>query len=79
MALKNKATDAQIQTIYRWIEWQMSTAEARAAAKWLRDNATREEASKEIKRLYALYHNHSLTKEECFNSEVWKRYDGKLI
>lgn len=75
MDKSNRPTYAQIETIYRWIEWHLPTAKARDAIQWFKNNATKQEASSEIKRLYDLYHSHSLNKDECFNSKVWERYD----
>ena len=64
----------QINLLYRWISWKMPTPEAQAAVQWLRNNATRDEVSKEIKRVGDLYHHHKLIREECFNSQIWDRY-----
>ena len=67
-------TDNQLNTLYGWIRWQMPTAEAQHAIKWLGNNATRREVSNEIKRIGELYHNHRLNRELCFKGSVWAKY-----
>ena len=74
MAWSDEPTYAQIQTVYRWIEWHMSTQEARNAIKWLKEHATRKEVSDEIKRLHDLYYSHKLDKAGCTSSSVWDGY-----
>ena len=74
MAWSDEPTYAQIQTVYRWIEWHMPTQEARNATHWLKEHATRKEVSDEIKRLHDLYYGHKLNKAECFNASVWEGY-----
>ena len=75
MAWSDEPTPAQIGTIYRWIEWKMTNLEAKKAMQWLRQHATRKEVSDEMTRIRNLKNEHKLTKEECFNSEVWADYD----
>ena len=77
MAWSDEPTYAQVETIYRWIQWHMSNQEATDAAHWLKEHATRREMSDEIKRLGDLYHGHKLDKAGCFNSDVWDGYAGK--
>ena len=77
MAWDDKPTYAQVETIFRWIEWHMSREEASDAVHWLKEHATRREMSDEIKRLYGLYHSRKLNKEECFNSSIWQGYKPK--
>ena len=74
MAWSDEPTYAQIETVYRWIQWHMKNNEASAACKWLKEHATRKEVSNEIKRLHDLYYSHKLDKAGCFNSEVWEGY-----
>jgi gamma-glutamyltranspeptidase len=74
MAWSDEPTYAQVQTVYRWIEWHMSTNEARNAVNWLKEHATRKEVSNEIKRLHDLYYGHKLDKESCTSSSVWEGY-----
>lgn len=76
MSWSDEPTYAQIETIYRWIEWHMPTQEARDAVNWLKEHATRHDVSCEIKRLGDLYHHHKLDKSECFNSDIWDGYKG---
>lgn len=75
MAWSDEPTYAQIQTLFRWIEWHMPNDEAVKATHWLKDHATRKEVSDEMSRIRKLYNEHSLTKDECFNSSVWEDYD----
>lgn len=78
MAWSDEPTYAQIETIHRWIEWHMTTQEARDAVHWLKEHATRKEVSTEIKRLHDLYYGHKLNKAECFNSSVWEDFKSKV-
>ena len=75
MAWSDEPTEAQIGTLYRWINWHMSTPEAQNAVKWLREHATRKEVSDEIKRVHDLYYSRKLNKESCFDSSVWEDYE----
>ena len=75
MAWSDEPTFAQTTTLYGWIEWHMSTLEARKAIHWLKEHATRKEVSDEIKRVHDLYYSHKLNKDECFNSNIWDDYD----
>ena len=74
MAWSDEPTYAQIETVFRWIEWHMPTPDARDAVKWLKEHATRKEVSNEIKRLHDLQYDHKLSRAECFNSTVWEDY-----
>lgn len=79
MTWKDKPTYAQIETMHRLIEWQMTSAEAVDAVRWVRDHATRKEVCDEIGRLLTLRKAHKLDKAECFNSVIWDGYDGRII
>ena len=74
MAWSDEPTYAQIETVYRWIQWHMPNQKASDATKWLKEHATRKEVADEIKRLHDLYHSHKLSKDNCFDSEVWGGY-----
>lgn len=74
MAWSDEPTDAQITTLFRWIEWHMSSEEASYAVKWLKQHATRKEVSDEMSRIKKLYDGHKLCKDECFKSSVWEDY-----
>ena len=74
MAWSDEPTYAQVETIYRWIQWHMPNEEARNAAKWLQEHSTRREVSDEIKRLHDLYYSHKLSKDTCFSGSVWEGY-----
>ena len=71
MAWSDEPTDAQLAVVYRFIRWEMSTPEAREAAKWLGVNSTRREVSFEIKRLRDLYNGRKLNRDLVFGSEIW--------
>lgn len=74
MAWSDEPTDAQLSTLFRWIEWHMPPREASYAVKWLKIHATRKEVSDEMSRVKKLYDEHKLSKEECFNSSIWDGY-----
>ena len=78
MAWSDEPTDAQLSAIYHLIRWKIPDAKAILALDWLRERATRREVSYEMKRLRELYISHKLTKDNCFDSEIWEgfEYDG---
>lgn len=69
-----KPTYAQLEAIFRWFTWQMPRNEATAAVNYLKEHASRRQVSQEMGRLYPLYKGHNLTKERCFESEVWEGF-----
>lgn len=75
MAWSDEPTEAQLNTIYRFIRWEMPNAEAIKAVNWLEERATRREVSDEIKRLKELYETRRLSFESCFESEIWEGYE----
>lgn len=75
MAWSDEPTDAQLTTLFNWIEWHLPTKEASYAVKWLKQHATRKEVSDEMSRVRKLYYEHKLNKDECFNSSVWEGYE----
>ena len=75
MEKSNEPTYSQIQTIYRWISWFMTTTESRKTVHWLKDNASRREVSLEIKRLYELHHQHKLDRDSLFEGKVWEGFE----
>lgn len=74
MAWSDEPTDAQIGALYHLIRWKMPNAEAIKALDWLKENATRRDVSYELKRVRELYIGHKLTKEDCFDSEIWEGF-----
>lgn len=74
MAWSDEPTDAQIGSIYHLIRWKMPNAEAIAALDWLKANTTRREVSYELKRIRELYMSHRLTRDNCFDSEIWEGF-----
>ena len=76
MAWSDEPTEAQIGSIYHLIRWKMPNAEAIKASEWLRSNTTRRDVSYELKRIRELYMSHKLTKERCFDSEIWEGFEN---
>lgn len=74
MVWSDEPTDSQINALYRWLSWNLPTAQARSAVKYLRDNSTRREVSIEMSRIKALFDSHALTKDNAFESEIWDDY-----
>ena len=72
--MNNKPTDAQLNTLYTWLSWVILNAEARRAVKWIENNKTRQDTSREMSRLYDLKKNHSLTRETLFRGSFWQDY-----
>ena len=70
----DKPTYNQIQAVFRIILWEIPREEASAATKWLEDNKSKWEVSKEIARIKALKDAHKMTKDEVFNSPIWSEY-----
>ena len=67
-------TEKQTSLIYAIFRRYMPIGRAMMASMWLGQNATREEVSKEIERVKKLEEKYTLDEEECFISDVWKKY-----
>lgn len=78
MAWNDEPTDSQLNAVYRFISWKMTTPEAREAVRWLGEHSTRQEVSKEMARLRELYNNHKLDRDGCFAAEIWDNCPIKL-
>lgn len=78
MAWGDEPTDAQLSAVYRLIQWQMTTPEAREAVSWLGEHTTRQEVSNELGRLRELFGERKLDRERCFGSEIWDGCPVKL-
>ncbi len=78
MAWSDEPTEPQLEAIYRLIRWNMPNAEAIRACNWLKDNTTRRDVSYEMKRLRELYINHKLTRNRCFEGEIWEGYHERI-
>lgn len=66
MAWSDEPTYAQINTIFQCLNWEvreLSTEEARAAAKWLEKSGTRRDVSNEIGRLKKLRDEQPITRQ----------------
>ena len=74
MAWSDEPTYGQINTVYRWLSWGIPNAMASTAANWLRDHATRQEVSNEMKRMKVLFDKHALNQDTAFDSEVWEGF-----
>ena len=70
----NSPTYAQLDTLFRWFVWQMPRSEASAAVDYLKHNATRDQVSEEIGRIYPLFKNHTLNKQRCFEADIWRDF-----
>lgn len=75
MAWSDEPTDAQLAALANLIKWQVPYKTVAMAIDYLSERATRQELSYELKRLRELYIDHKLTREECFNSELWEDFD----
>lgn len=75
MAWSDEPTEAQLGTIYSWLRWEMTNEKAAAAIKYLENTATRRDVSYEMKRLKALKDKRLLDGNNCFQSEIWERFD----
>jgi hypothetical protein len=74
MAWSDEPTEGQLRAIHNMLRWKVPHWTLEPAIEWLETTATRKEVSVELKRLRELYMNHSLTEEECFNSEIWEGF-----
>ena len=74
MAWEDKPTEAQRNALWYWYKWELPSAEASDALKWLKENATRKQVSEEMGRVRELHANKRLNREECFKGEVWSEY-----
>ena len=74
MAWSDQPTEAQLNLIFHWFQWNMTNNEASAATNYLKDHATRKEVSNEIQRLKELKDKRKLSEEKCFDSTIWKDY-----
>lgn len=74
-----KPTYNQTNCIYRWLEWKMPIAKARAAVKYLERTASRLEVSQEMNRLKKLKDNRTLDNETAFNSKIWEGFDERFV
>ena len=74
MAWSDEPTEPQIDVVYRWLYWNLPTEEARKAAMWLKEHATRREVSTEMTRLKKLYDQRALNKDTAFDSDIWLDY-----
>lgn len=77
MAWNDKPTYAQISMVYKWLSWKIPTETAQKASQWLEDHANRYQVSLEMKRLRTLYNSFKLNDKNCFESDVWRRFDPK--
>ena len=77
MVWSDEPTYAQLQCIYRWMEWRLPVGLAREAVKWLEDNRTRKEVAGEVGRIKKLYDTHSLDENTYCDSEIWDGFPWK--
>lgn len=77
MAWSDEPTENQLGTIFSWIRWHMTTAEATNAVAWLEKTATRRDVSTEMTRLKELRDKRLLNGENCFDSEIWEGYKNE--
>lgn len=77
MAWSDEPTEAQLNAIFRWLNWEtpLPTDKARRAADWLRDNATRRDVSEEMQRMKKLKDRKNLSIDTCFEGEIWENFD----
>lgn len=77
MQRDNKPTENQLVRLYGWFQWRLPIPLARDAIKWAENNMTRAQMSKEISRVYELFHSSKLTERTCFDSDAWAGYKIK--
>lgn len=77
MGWNDKPTEAQLNTVFRWLNWEtpIPTDKARKAAEWLRENATRGEVITEMQRMKKLKDSKKLCLDNCFDSRTWEGFD----
>lgn len=74
MAWDDKPSEAQLNKVYYWIRWEMPTAEAVDAVKWLGENANRKTISDEMNRLHDMKQHKTLNRESIFKGDIWRGY-----
>ena len=79
MVWGEKPTEAQLNALFYWFKWEMSSQEVTDALKWLENNATRKQVSEEMNRIHDLKHSRKLNREECFKGDVWKDYFNSKV
>lgn len=77
MARNDEPTEFQLGTIFGWIRWYMTIAEATNAVSWLKKTATRRDVSAEMARLKALRDRRLLNGENCFEGKIWEGYKNE--
>ena len=75
MAWSDEPTETQIGALFNFIQWKLPRDEAVHAVKWLQENSTRRDVSYELKRVRELFTQRKLTKESCFESDIWEGYE----
>lgn len=75
MVWSDEPTEAQLGTIFSWLRWEMDTKKAAAAIQYLKNTATRRDVSYEMRRLKNLKEKRLLDGNNCFQSEIWERFD----
>ena len=76
MAWSDEPTKAQLNALYNLMHWKVSTPKLRKSMEYLAENKTRKEVCDEMKRVRNLYIAHALTEARCFESKIWKEFEG---
>lgn len=76
MAWADEPSDAQINALLNLIRWEIRRDEVKGIEKYLKANATRREVSDELGRLRDLKMNRKLSRDNAFESEIWKKYNN---
>ena len=74
MSYLDKPTDAQLTAIHSWGKWKLDAPLLNDSLKWLETHANRQQVSKEMSRIRALYYDHKLDKTTYFDSPIWVGY-----
>lgn len=77
MSWDDKPTDNQLYAIHNFLDHHttMPRKKALAAIDYLREYATRREASNELGRLRDLYIDRKLNRDNCFDSAIWEGFE----
>lgn len=74
MAWTDEPSEAQLNAVFNWLSWRLPKETATSAVEYLSQTATRSDVYKEINRLKKLKDRNALTKEMCFDSEIWEGF-----
>lgn len=74
MAWTDEPSEAQLDTVFYWLSFRCPRKTAISAVDYLKQTATRKDVFEEVNRLKRLKDRNALTKESCFDSEIWEGF-----